>query len=268
VDVTATAPAPSRLRRLRWASSRHATTGPASPGPTLGRPESAPPAEPGLPEDREQGTSERKKLDSFEIPRLGRVLRHASVPVLEGVLVPLGLFYLFVEVGGTRTAMYATLVWTWLAIVRRLVTRQRVSGLLVLGALGVTAKTALALAMRSTFIYFLQPSLGTAMVGIAFAVSAFSAQPLAQRLANDFVPIPADFLRRPAIRAVFVRITLLFAVADLVNATGAISLLVTTPLTTYLAARTALSSVATGSAVVVSAWLFRRTVHRLAMAST
>jgi hypothetical protein len=199
---------------------------------------------------------------AFELPRLRTLARHAGPSVLEGTLVPLGLFYLFVTFGGVETAMLASLAWTYLAILRRIATRQRISGLLLVGAAGVTAKTVIAVELHSTFIYFLQPSLGTAAVGLAFLASVVAGRPLAQRLAHDFVPVPESMLHRPAVRAVCVRISLLFALADLLNAAGAIGLLLTMPLTSYLAARALLSWILTGAAAGASFLLARRALGR------
>jgi hypothetical protein len=60
---------------------------------------------------------------------------------------------------------------------------------------------------------------------------------------------------------VFVRITLLWALVNLVNAAGAIGLLVSQPVATYVAAKTAMSWVVTGAGVAISAWWFKRTVR-------
>ena len=140
----------------------------------------------------------------------------------------------------------------------------------MIATLGITARSALALASGSSslFVYFLQPSLATALVGGAFLLSVPLGRPLAERLADDFVPMPASFLKRPKVRQLFVRISLLWALLSLANAAGTLALLLNVPLEhahglvgpvgVFLAAKTGISWLLTGAGVAVSAWWFRR----------
>jgi hypothetical protein len=197
----------------------------------------------------------------FEIPRVRDLARHAIPHIVEATLIPLGLFYGFLWLVGVWGAILAALGWSYVAVLRRLVTGRRIPGLLVLGTVGITARTLLALASGSSFLYFLQPSLVTALVGGVFLLSVPAGRPLAQRLAHDFVPLSPALVGRPAVQRVFVRITLLWALVNLVNAAGAIGLLLSQPVATYIAAKTAMSWVVTGGGVAISAWLFKRTVR-------
>jgi hypothetical protein len=198
----------------------------------------------------------------FEIPKLRHLARHALPHIIEATLIPLGLFYLSLWQIGTNGAIYVALAWAYLAVVRRLAMRQRVPGLLLLSTLGLTARTALALAAHSAFIYFLQPSLATAALGGLFLFSIPAGRPLCEKLAHDFVPIPEGTFKRPAFRRVFVQITALWALVNLINAAGAVILLISQPLATYLAAKTGLTAGVTLMGVVVSTWWFKRTLRR------
>jgi hypothetical protein len=133
---------------------------------------------------------------------------------------------------------------------------------LLLSSLGLTARTVLALLAHSTFVYFLQPCLATAAVGALFLFSIPAGRPLAERLAHDFVPFPAGFVSGPRIRRVFVQITVIWALVNLLNAGTAVLLLVSQPVATYLAAKTVTAAAITGSGVLVSAWWFKRCVRR------
>jgi hypothetical protein len=203
----------------------------------------------------------------FEIPRLGALARHAIPHVIEATLIPLGLFYLSLWRYGTEGAICVAVAWGYLAVLRRLVLRQRIPGILLLSTLGLTARTIIALAAHSTLVYFLQPCLTTAAVGGLFLFSIPAGRPLAERLARDFVPFPPDFFTRPGMRRVFVQITVIWALVNLLNAAMAILLLVSQPVATYLAAKTGVSAVVTGSGVLVSAWWFKRNLKRNAVAS-
>ena len=103
---------------------------------------------------------------------------------------------------------------------------------------GITARTIAAFASGSTFIYFLQPSLTTVVVAGAFLLSVPAGRPLAERLAHDFVPLEPEILRIPAVKRVFVRITLLWAFVNLANAVLSVALLMSQPVGAFVAAKT------------------------------
>lgn len=198
----------------------------------------------------------------FEIPRLRDLARHAIPHLVEATFVPLLLFYVSLWGWGDRVAIMTALGWSYAALARRLITRKPVPGMLLIGLLGLTARSLIALAAGSMFVYFLQPSLATAAVGAAFLFSIPAGRPLAQRLARDFVPFPPGYVKRPAIRRVFVQISVIWALVMLINAGGALVLLVSQPVTTYLAAKTGLTGFVTLTGILVSAWWFKRTIRR------
>jgi hypothetical protein len=199
----------------------------------------------------------------FELPRLRDLARRSLPQILEAMVVPLGLFYAALWALGPTGAICAALAWNYLALVRRIWRRERLPGILLIATLGLTARSVVALVSgNSLFVYFLQPSLATALLGGAFLLSVPLGRPLAERLAHDFVPLPASFVNRPRVHRLFVRISLLWALVSLVNAAGTIALLVNVPIATYLAAKTGLSAALTLAGIVVSSWWFRRGIRR------
>jgi len=198
----------------------------------------------------------------FELPRLRTLARHAIPHLVEATLVPLGLFYLTMWLLDVWGALMVALGWSALAILRRVVVGQRVPGILLLGMLGLVVRTALAFASGSVFLYFLQPSLGSLVVGGAFLLSVSVGRPLAERLASDFCPLPDHVLAHSATRRIFRRISLLWAFVNIANAAVAVWLLLTQPLPTYLAARTSFSIVCTVSAVALSTVWFKAMIRR------
>jgi hypothetical protein len=202
----------------------------------------------------------------FEMPRIRTLAVHALPKVIESTVIPVGLFYLFLRVSGVWGAVIAGLAWSYAAILRRMVRGERIPGLLLLAALGMTARTAIAAASGSVFLYFLQPSLLTVVVAGAFLFSVPAGRPLAERLAHDFMPLPASLTDRPAIKQVFVRITLLWALVNLVNAGLTIWLLLSTPVAVYVAAKTGVSLAVTGLGIAVSVVLFKRATNRAHLA--
>src|SRR6476659_3011904 len=130
----------------------------------------------------------------LDIPDLRTVRRHAAPRFIEGTMI-------------------AGLVWVYSAILVRAITRRPIPGILLLGALTITARTVIALASGSVVVYFLQPSLGTMLVAGAFLLSVPLDKPLAGRLAADFCPLPDDVHANTHVRRFFRQVSLLWAFA-------------------------------------------------------
>jgi hypothetical protein len=197
----------------------------------------------------------------LEIPRLRALARHALPNLVEATLVPLLVFYAALWLVGVWGGLIGALVWSYTAIVRRLVTGRSVPGLLVLGVVGLTARTVVAALSGSVFVYFLQPTLTTVLVAGVFLASVPAGRPIAERLAGDFCPLPATFIGSPPVRRFFARITLLWAFVQLANAALSIWLLITQPVGTYVVARSVTSWVLTTAAVGLSTLYFKRSMQ-------
>jgi len=193
--------------------------------------------------------------------------RNAMPHVVEGTLLPLGLFYLAMWLIGIWAAITVSLAWSWGAIAVRLATGRRVPGLLLVAALALTARSLLAYFVDSVFLYFLQPTIGTVVLAAAFLISVPAGRPLAARLAGDFLPMPEWFSSHPAIRRFFLRITVLWGGIQLANAGIALWLLVNQPVPVYLVAKTAATTVIMGVAIVGCSMSFRRLVDRHGLSS-
>lgn len=198
----------------------------------------------------------------FEIPRLRTLTRHALPHVLEGTVIPLAVFLVTLHLLGVWGAVLAGLGWSYLALARRVVMRRRIPGILVLGIVTLTARTIVTVATGSVFVYFLQPTLGTALVAGAFLLSVPLGRPLAARLAADFCPIPPSVMASPPVRRFFLRLSLLWAATQLANAAITFLLLVSQSVGTFVVARSLASTALTGGAIVVSTLWFKRVMDR------
>ena len=205
---------------------------------------------------------------TFQPPSLRALARNAVTPVMEGVFVPLALFYLFMWIVGIWGAIAVALIWSWGAVIYRMARGERVSGLLLLTALGMTVRTVLSVSTQSVFVYFLQPTLGTVVLAGAFLFSVPAGRPLAARLAEDFLPMPDAFRDHPAVRKYFLRITVLWALVQLANAALGFWLLVSQPVPVFLAAKTAGTLVLTTIAIGVSALVFLRSMRHHGLLSS
>lgn len=198
----------------------------------------------------------------LEIPDLRTVLRHAAPRFVEGTLVPLVLFLVGLRIIGVWGAMTAGLVWVYTAIAVRLLLRRRIPGILLLGAVTLTARTIVAIATNSVVVYFLQPSLGTMLVAGAFLLSVPLDRPLAERLAADFCPLSSEVNGNTHVRRFFRQISLLWAFTQTLNATLTIWLLFSQSIGTFVMLRSVVSPVVTVAAIVVSALWFKRSMAR------
>ncbi len=198
----------------------------------------------------------------FEVPRARHLVRHAFPRILEGTIIPVGLFIVALHFTGVTGAVAAGLAWTYSAIAVRLVTRRRVPGILLLGAVTLTARSVLTFATGSTFVYFLQPTLGTALVAFLFLVSVPTGRPLVQRLASDFCPIPAPMFEQVPVRQIFLRLTLLWAAAQFTNAAVTFYLLLSQSVGVFVVTRTIVSLTITAITIAISATWFLRSMRR------
>src|SRR5579872_5237595 len=146
----------------------------------------------------------------LHLPSPGAFVRHALPNLIESTIGPAVVFYVVLITSGFRGAIIGALAWSYLALARRIVRRQPVPGLLLLGIVLVSLRTIVSFATGSSFIYFAQPTLGTFLVAILFLASVVMRRPLAEKLANDFCPLDPEVMARPFLRKFFLRISLLW----------------------------------------------------------
>lgn len=205
------------------------------------------------------------QFDSIEpvrLPSLRQAAWRATPQVIDGVLLPLALFLVGYQIGGIGPAMAAGLGWSGFAIIRRMAKSRRVPAMAILGMGMLIVRSALALTTGSAFIYFLQPTIGTAVVGLAFLCSVPAGRPLSRRFAGDFVTLPSEVLVAPYVHRFFIRNSMMWAAVGLLNAIIAYCLLITLATTTFAVTQTVYSIVVTVLAVGVSMLWFRSSICR------
>ena len=80
----------------------------------------------------------------------------------------------------------------------------------MLAVLGLTVRTIVGFT-SGTFMYFLQPVVGTLVLAAVFLGSVFVGRPIIGRLASDFCPLSPEIANRPAVLRLFSGLTLLWA---------------------------------------------------------
>ena len=189
---------------------------------------------------------------------MATVARRCGPRLIEAMAIPTALFYLCLTRFGVGIAYVAALAWVYAAIARRRVRNHPVPPILVLGAVGITVRTVVAAASGSTFVYFLQPILGTAAMGVVFLLSIAIGRPLIGILAGEFWPLTAEVKSRPGVAHLFRGLTVLWAGVNLATAATTLLLLLYLPLATFVAAKqiSGLAITCAGTTLTV-AWSLR-----------
>jgi len=189
---------------------------------------------------------------------LAVVVRRGGPKLVEATLIPGLLFYACLVWGGLGLAYLTALTWVYGSIGRRWAQRRPVSVLLVLAAVGITARTAVAVWSGSAFVYFVQPVMGTVLTGTVFIVSLLVDRPLIGRFAGDFWPLTAEAAENPGVVSLFRGLTLLWAGVNLTTAALTFGLLLSLPLATFVAVKqvTGLGITMTAIAVTIT-WSHR-----------
>jgi hypothetical protein len=182
--------------------------------------------------------------------------------LLTASLIPGALFFVCLAWVSVWAAIVAALVWCYGAMTWRAATGRRVSGLLLLGALGLTGRTVLAFATGDTYLYLLQPVITNALVAAAFFLSLATARPVVARLAADFYPMDADVAGRPRVQRLFWHLTLLWAAVCLTKALLTLWLLRSQSVEVFVAARSVVFVLMTLVATVVTVWAAVRVARK------
>jgi uncharacterized membrane protein len=196
----------------------------------------------------------------LRLPAIGALLRRAIPIVVEAVLVPTGLFYLGFWLGGVWGGMIAAFVWSLGALGRRMIVGG-VSGLLVLAVVTLAARILATGVSGSSDVYFLQPVVGEAALGLVFLASLPAGRSLVHRLAHDFVPLDG-LAPHSRLRRVFAGITVLWAVVFLLLSFLGWYLLGHSTVAAYVGYRTAISAGVKALAIAASVQLFRSGLRR------
>jgi hypothetical protein len=200
--------------------------------------------------------------DTVQLPPI-RVMALRAVPRLaEGVLAPTAVFLLLLHFFGVSAAIVGGFAWSAAVVAVRRALGREIPTLVLIGVGVLLVRTVLALATGSSFLYFLQPTLGTAVAGVVILASAVLGQPLVLRIARDFCPFPSDTMEDAHFRRFFLGISLLWGVSQLLNAAVTLWLLVSQSVATYVVARTAMSWTLTGAVIAITVAWFHQVARR------
>jgi hypothetical protein len=163
------------------------------------------------------------------------VLRRLAPQLVEATLIPTALCYLGLWTFGLTWGILAAATWAFLMAGRRIASGRPVSGLLVVAIVGLSVRGAIYLLSHNAFVYFAQPIVRTVAMASLFACSALARRPLVARFAADFCSFEVAIGERPAIVALFRRLTYLWAGSQAVIAGITLTLLLTVPVNVFIA---------------------------------
>lgn len=198
----------------------------------------------------------------LHLPSPRAFLRHALPSLIESTIGPAVLFYLVLVTAGFRGALIAAVAWSYLAAGRRVLRRQPIPGMLLIGLVLLSMRTLVAFITGSAFLYFVQPTAGTFLVAVVFLITAVAGRPLVARLAHDFCPLDPDLLKSDHLRRFFLRVSYLWAVVLTTNAGFVLYLLLRSSLRAFVIERTVASGVLVVGGVVLSVLWFVRSMGR------
>lgn len=197
----------------------------------------------------------------LELPSLGAMARRTVPHLLEATILPALLFYVVLVRFGAGAAMVATLAWSYTALIRRLLRRDRVPVILLLGVGGLTARTLVGVLSGSAAMYFVQPVVTTGVMAAVFLGSLAVRRPVVAALALDFCPVGPEITARPGVRRLFRRLTALWAGVHVATGTATLALLVTLPLPSFVLVKTVVCLSITAAGAVATVAMALRTVR-------
>lgn len=190
------------------------------------------------------------------------VVKRSAPRLIEASLIPTALFYCCLVIIGIGAAYAAALFWLYAAVGTRLVRHRPVPPLIVLGAIGITVRTAVSVTSGSTFVYFAQPVLGSLVVGCVFLLSVAVGRPMVQSLALEFWPLTPEMLAHPAVVRLLRRLTFLWAGVNFTVGAATLTLLVVLPLPLFVAVKQAVAWTITGAGIAITIDRSVRTARR------
>ncbi|TWE29036.1 hypothetical protein FHX69_1706 [Prauserella muralis] len=161
----------------------------------------------------------------IEIPHLRATITRALVIALETAVIPTLLLMLLLHYVGLIAGLAAVLGWCAFVVgTRRMLGRGLPQTLLLCTGM-LAGKATLALVTSSAVVYVLQPAIGSVLMFVLFVGSAAMGKPITERLARDFVHLPAELFTNKTVRRVFINVALLWGGSRLIDAAMTIGFL-------------------------------------------
>ncbi len=177
-------------------------------------------------------------------------------------MAPLAAYYCVLLIAGFRGALIGALIWSYVLIGRRVVRREGVSTLLLVGTALLTVRTVISYITSSAFVYFIQPTASAFVASVLLVLTALVGRPFTQRFTNDFCPLTPELLARPSVHRFFIRVSFLWAITMFLNGAVVLTLLLTASTRSFPLERLGATLSLTACAIFLSiTWFVRSMRH-------
>jgi len=153
-----------------------------------------------------------------ELGHVGKVVRNALLLLVETVVVPTAILYGCMQTIGTVPGLVGVIAWCAVTMTVRYLFGGRVPSTLLLVVGILVARTAIALACTSVWLYLLQPIAASVLMALVFVGSALIGRPITQKLALDFIHLPERLLADQRMRRVFIEVALIWGFTRVLDA--------------------------------------------------
>jgi intracellular septation protein A len=165
---------------------------------------------------------------------LGKVATKAVPGMILGGIIPAACFLLGRHEWGLVGGIVLVVLWSAAYQAARWIRTRSISGLVVLYLLILGLRGATAVAFHSASMFFITPSIITAIGGCVFIATALWSKPLVSPIINELVPNTVLDCRDPRVRSVLIKISLLYGVEQLVCAAVLIVMVLKLSTTVYV----------------------------------
>lgn len=210
-----------------------------------------------------EATQDLAPRESSHLGRILRLVAGALPAVTVATIVPLALFYGLSAVLGLRAGIIGSLTWAWVVLIRQIVSRGRISGLLTLTAATLSIRCVTWAVHQTTFTFFAVPVAETVVVATLFVATMIVGRPLLVNLARDFVPSLGDHLASEKYRPLVRRMSLVWGAVYLGSAATSALLLSTQNLHWFLLMHQFSGWIWTGSGLALSFFYGRHHAREL-----
>jgi hypothetical protein len=191
-------------------------------------------------------------------PHLAAKTVAKAVPgLILGAVMPAIGFLLGQRLWGLMGGIGLTLGWSGLYQVFRWVRGHSLSGLVLLGLLQLSLRTAVAVALHSAQMFFIAPAVITAVTAIVFVGSGLRSKPLLARVADELVPQSVLDLRDPRVTRMLSRVSVLYGAEQFVIAAISIAMVLNMSTSLYVVLHSVVSWLVLGAATFAAAPFFR-----------
>lgn len=189
-----------------------------------------------------------------------QVVARAVPSLVIRAVVPAVLFLVGRSLWGLLGAVVLTLVWSLGVQLIRHLRGLAMSTILMIGIVELLVRSSAALALHSTDAYFVAPALTTALIGVAFVGSAFTAKPLAARVVWEVVPESVLHPDDPRTKDLLRKASVLYGTQHVAVAAVSLYMVFSMSTTAYVAVHPMLSWVSVGLMALVALPILRRHV--------